>query len=97
MRTPRDSTGAFGRRAAPDPGRGRRVGVAVGAALAALISAGLVYWVGAGQDSRPPGAAQGGGASSPAHTAYATPRPDAGQVARAYEQLQERSCARTAG
>jgi hypothetical protein len=89
MRTPRDSTGAFGRRAAPDPGRGRRVGVAAAVTLAALVSAGLVYWIGAGQDRGPPSAAETGGPSSPTHAAFAPPRPDAGQVARAYEQLQE--------
>lgn len=54
----------------------------LGATAAALISAGLVYWIGGGGDrtltriSHPP-------------PVYASPQADVGQVVRAYEQLKE--------
>ena len=88
MRTPQDRSGAFQReRAAPAERRGLRLGVALGAAAAALVSAGLVYWIGAGEDrgmSSPQRLA-----APPARTAYASAKADAGQVLRAYDQVQD--------
>ena len=64
-----------------------RWGAVLGAAGAALASAALVYWIGGSEDRgltpatvTPP---------SPEPRAYAPARPDAGQVLRAYDQLQE--------
>jgi len=61
-----------------------RVGAFIGASLAAIVSAGLVYWLGTGRDmtlSTP--------APPPMVKAYAPAKPDAGQVVRAYEQVQQ--------
>lgn len=91
MRTPRTRSDAWRRGDAPPAGRSRRLGVIMGAGAAALVSAGLVYWISASDDnslSTPPPPAQPG-AAAPAPKAYAPARPDAGQVVRAYEQLQE--------
>lgn len=61
----------------------------LGAGAAALISAGLVYWIGSGGDPT----LKRVGHASPT-PAYAPPEPDAGQVVRAYEQLKEIYAAR---
>lgn len=61
-----------------------RLGVILGASAAAVVSAGLVYWIGSQGDSTLSGAPP-----APVRRAYAPAKPDAGQVVRAYEQLQE--------
>lgn len=66
------------------PRAGSRAGAVMGAGAAALVSAGLVYWLGSGGTptlSSP--------TLTPVRSAYAPAKPDAGQVVRAYEQLQE--------
>lgn len=67
------------------------LGAALGAGAAALISAGLVYWIGSGGDPT----LKRIGHASPT-PAYAPSEPDAGQVVRAYEQLKEIYAARGA-
>jgi len=61
-----------------------RLGVVLAASAAAAVSAGLVYWIGSQGDPTLSGAPP-----APARRAYAPDKPDAGQVMRAYEQLQE--------
>lgn len=61
-----------------------RLGVILGASAAAVVSAGLVYWIGSQGDPTLSGAPP-----APVRRAYAPAKPDAGQVVRAYEQLQE--------
>lgn len=61
-----------------------RLGVILGASAAAVVSAGLVYWIGSQGDP-----ALSGAPPAPVRRAYAPAKPDAGQVVRAYEQLQE--------
>lgn len=62
---------------------GTRIGAVLGASAAALISAGLAYWIGGGGDrtltrfGHPP------------PPAYASSQADPGQVVRAYEQMKE--------
>jgi hypothetical protein len=53
-----------------------------------LVSIGLAYWIGTGEDRTP---SVGGSAGPPpaVHAGYAPPRPNADQVVRAYDQLQE--------
>lgn len=68
----------------PAPRTRSRLGAILGASAAAAVSAGLVYWIGSQGDSAlstPP--------PPPAQRAYAPAEADAGQVGRAYEQLQE--------
>lgn len=84
---PQDPPRAFERDRPPARPRGRRLGVAAGAAAAALVSAGLVYWISTGEDHSLSDAEPAKTAT--AQPAYAPARADAGQVARAYEQLQE--------
>jgi hypothetical protein len=74
--------------------RGRRLGVALGAGAAALVSAGLAYWMSAGGDRSLSSAPHAAAPPAPEPQAaaprdYAAPRPDAGQVQRAYDQVQE--------
>jgi uncharacterized protein YecT (DUF1311 family) len=84
METPRQPSAAVGEHRS---GRARpRLGVALGAVAAAVASAGLVYWISAGDDptlSAPPPA------RPVERRAYAPLRADAEQVVRAYEQVQE--------
>lgn len=63
---------------------GARVGAVLGASAAALISAGLVYWI--SSDGDPTLKRLG---HAPAAPAYAPPKADPAQVVRAYEQLQD--------
>jgi len=72
----------------PSGGEGRKIGVALGATAAALASAGLVFWVGAGPDRAVSG--RDTTTSAPeAPVAFAARRPNADQVIRAFEQLQD--------
>jgi hypothetical protein len=67
--------------------RGGRIGAVLGAMAAALASAALFYWVGSGEDRS---ITSGPSANAPPPLiAYAPAKPDAGQVVRAFEQLQE--------
>jgi len=63
---------------------GARAGAVLGASAAALISAGLVYWISSGGD--PTLKRLGHAPSAPT---YAPPEADPAQVVRAYEQLQD--------
>src|SRR5689334_21789056 len=90
MRTPQDAPEVIdhGTTSRPREG-GRRLGVALGAGAAALISAGLVYWIGASED-RSLSTLQSKGPPPPqAERAFAPAEPDPEQDVRAYEQLQE--------
>jgi hypothetical protein len=78
---------------APRPRR-RNVGGFVGAAVAAAVSLGLVYWIAAGQDlslqtASPPDQSLQTARPPPVAAPRARPEADAGQVVRAYETLQQ--------
>jgi hypothetical protein len=77
---------AFGPAARPrEPRRTPALGAVIGAVAAALASLGLAYWISGSEDRSLPF----GTAPTPALRVYAPLEPDAGQVARAYGQLQE--------
>jgi uncharacterized protein YecT (DUF1311 family) len=57
------------------------------AAAAALASAGLVYWIGVSEDRSLSAGREL--AAPPARRIYASPKPDARQVVRAYDQLRD--------
>ena len=89
MRSRENRSAAAPGEGAPDADRrSRRLSAIVGAALAAAVSIGLVYWISAGGDRTLSGQGRAP-PSAPAPRAYAPPKPDGEQVIRAYEQLQE--------
>ena len=69
-------------------GQRRRLSAILGAGLAAIVSIGLVYWIGTGEDRTFLSPSRRGPAPV-ARPAYAPIQADAGQVVRAYDQLQE--------